>query len=228
MTPESIRIAFGADRTRVAYRHPARSLGTLPIVGFLFTLFVVSVLASCSQTVVSSPICRVIYDPNNATAGLPPVDPTAYCEGDTAIVMGNVGFLARGDFPFYVGWNASADGTGDTYRAGDAMTVGPQDVVLYARWSDPEKLTSPYVTADDQFGGVLDTDGQLIVVGSPGAEAADLYRLDRYDGWVHEARLLSPAPEPGGRFGNSVAIDGDCAVVGAPGVDGLDWNRGAV
>lgn len=72
-----------------------------------------------------------------------------------------------------------------------------------------------------QFGQAVAADGDLVVVGAPGA---DLQGLND-SGTAHVfnsasgalvATLLNPATAAGGQFGYSVAISGNTAVVGAP------------
>jgi len=75
----------------------------------------------------------VMYDANGATSGSVPSDPAKYQTGDSVIVLGNSGGLARGGYAFR-GWNAQADGGGTTWAAGQTFAMGPTDVTLYARW----------------------------------------------------------------------------------------------
>lgn len=75
----------------------------------------------------------ITYNGNESTSGEVPVDGTAYTEGMTAVLLGNPGDLARGDFTF-MGWSTHADGSGPVYTEGDTLTVGSEPIILYARW----------------------------------------------------------------------------------------------
>lgn len=74
----------------------------------------------------------VSYDGNGLTAGSAPVDTNQYKEGMT-ITVAAPGSMARSDFPF-LGWNSSPDGTGADYAPGATFTMGPSNIVLYAKW----------------------------------------------------------------------------------------------
>ncbi len=76
---------------------------------------------------------QVIYDGNGSTSGTAPIDNTIYQQADTAIVLGNIGSLARTNFTF-MGWNTVPDGSGTDYTGGGIMRIGASDVTLYAKW----------------------------------------------------------------------------------------------
>lgn len=77
----------------------------------------------------------VTYDGNGNTGGAVPVDASSpYVAGATVTVLGNTGSLVRDGFTFN-GWNTAADGSGDSYVAGDTFTMPAADVTLYAQWT---------------------------------------------------------------------------------------------
>ena len=90
------------------------------------------------------------------------------------------------------------------------------------------KLTMPDGAADGQFGYSVAVQGDVVVVGAPGAGAAYVYTKPT-SGWTlapTQAKLAPPEGVSGGRFGHAVAIAGDSILVGAP--DGDDGNKTGV
>ncbi len=93
---------------------------------------------------------------------------------------------------------------------------GPGDWVL------EQVLTPPEPEVADQFGRVA-IDGEVILVGAPGAAVPEfnrgagyVYRYDPQAGqWRFEQQLLASDGEAGDKFGWSVAIDGNVALLGA-------------
>ena len=79
----------------------------------------------------SGPVYSVIYDGNENDSGNPP-EQYAYTNGATAAVSGS-GTLAKTDYTFS-GWNTAADGTGTSYAEDDTITIGSEDITLYAQW----------------------------------------------------------------------------------------------
>ena len=82
----------------------------------------------------------VIYNGNNANGGSVPVDSNSYMTGNKATVLGNTGSLVKTGYVF-MGWNTAANGTGLTYAAGDAVTMGASRIVLYAKWIEGYTVT---------------------------------------------------------------------------------------
>ena len=147
---------------------------------------------------------------------------------------------------------------GDSFGAalaldGDLLAVGkpdqPQDsvdsngagaVYLFRRnqsgsdsWTLLKKLTASDGAESDRFGGAIDIEGDLMIVGARGVFAAQgnkAYLYARNQGgvnnWGEVRKLHSLATlEVGSRFGSAVALSGDLAFVGAP---DRDSGRGAV
>lgn len=84
------------------------------------------------------------------------------------------------------------------------------------------KLPMPDGAADGRFGYSVAIQGDVVVVGAPGAGAAYVYTKPT-SGWTlapTPAKLTPPEGAFGGRFGHAVAIVGDSILVGAPDGDG--------
>lgn len=120
----------------------------------------------------NSDIKMVIYDGNGNTGGNVPIDNTIYEEGQTVLVMANIGNLvkynASNNSYRFIGWNTSADGTGTDYPAtGSAsLTMGSANVILYAKWK-------PYARGDiGPAGGIIFFDKGVYSVGWRYLEAA--------------------------------------------------------
>ena len=75
----------------------------------------------------------VLYDGNGATGGTVPTDAATYRFEAQAVVLGNPGLLEKPGSRF-AGWNTKPDGSGIDYAPDGLLTVGIQDVTLYAQW----------------------------------------------------------------------------------------------
>ena len=74
---------------------------------------------------------RVNYYGNGSTSGFSPVDNNEYKAGDEAAVLGP-GTLLKTGYEF-LNWNTKSDGTGESYSAGETITINGA-VFLYAIW----------------------------------------------------------------------------------------------
>jgi hypothetical protein len=79
---------------------------------------------------------HVTYDGNGNTGGTPPIDPNAYLDGQTAVVLDNTGSLVKTGSSF-LGWCIDAGGFGVTIPPGSNATINV-DLTLYAKWSPAE------------------------------------------------------------------------------------------
>jgi hypothetical protein len=94
-------------------------------------------------------------------------------------------------------------------------------------WTEETKLLASDAQPGDFFGQVVAIDGDVAIVGAPGADdlgdeagKAYVFRFDAESGaWVEQDKLLAPDGGAGDKFGTGVGISGDIAVVGAP-IDG--------
>ena len=73
----------------------------------------------------------VTYSGNGNTGGSAPVDPNEYHSGATVTVLGNTGALYRMGYAFS-GWNTLPGGGGSFYAGGDTLSIGTDNVTLYA------------------------------------------------------------------------------------------------
>ena len=95
----------------------------------------------------------VSYSPNALDAsGNPPVGTTIYAYGSTVTVLGNTGPYTRPGYTF-AGWATNAAGTGTIYQAGDIYTMGADNVILYAQWTQG-KLNVSYDGNESDSGNV--------------------------------------------------------------------------
>ncbi|MGG2057469.1 S-layer homology domain-containing protein [Lysinibacillus pakistanensis] len=76
----------------------------------------------------------VTYDGNGAGGGKVPTDSKQYKSQETITVLGNTGNLMKAGYTF-VGWNTKADGKGVTYKDGQTIQMGKENLILYALWS---------------------------------------------------------------------------------------------
>ncbi len=82
-------------------------------------------------------------------------------------------------------------------------------------WIENARLTSPDITADQDFGRSVSIDGDRVLVGAPGGEAVHVFERIQ-DAWPHVATITAMEGNEGG-FGYSVALLGDVALAGVPG-----------
>jgi hypothetical protein len=92
-------------------------------------LLLILSIASCS---LFEPVHSVIYDKNSATSGEAPVDSSTYRRGDRATIK-SFGTLALSDH-YFAGWSPASGGGSQNLLPGDRMTIGTEDVTLYAQW----------------------------------------------------------------------------------------------
>lgn len=124
---------------------------------------------------------------------------------------------------------------------GDVLFVGsPGDdvagtdagaVVVYEHgpsgWVQTALLAASDTSAGDRFGSSIDLEGDVALIGAPGADGSLAvgglaYVFQRSgDGWVETQRLEPAALEDGDDFGTSVALSGSRVLVGA---SGDDWS----
>ncbi|MBR0133910.1 InlB B-repeat-containing protein [Candidatus Saccharibacteria bacterium] len=94
---------------------------------------------------------KIVYNANGGTGS---VNDTEGNVDETVQVAENV--FTRDGYTF-TGWNTKADGTGDSYGAGDDYTLLPEQTILYAQWqANPSKVT---YNANGGAGSMIDTTG---------------------------------------------------------------------
>ena len=100
-----------------------------------------------------------------------------------------------------------------------------------------QRIQSPSVYWNAEFGNAITMDGQWLVVGEKNANpgyyawgtgAAHIYKI-KTDGTAElTTSIYSPEPTEQGYFAHSVAIDGDRLVIGAPGEDSDNGSQSGV
>ena len=151
----------------------------------------------------------------------------------------------------------AADASGNA-RFGDAVAISGDTIAIGAlgysqsrgavyvfvrdgsSWSQQQRLTLPNGNASDRLGLSVAVDGDVLIAGAPGRDAAVVdqgaaYIWRRSGGtWVLESTLTRSAPASGDRVGSAVDIEEDVAVAGAPNAEGagqsdagvvLGWQR---
>jgi hypothetical protein len=94
-------------------------------------------------------------------------------------------------------------------------------------WEPVEKITGSGGMAGDAFGGAVDLDGDVLVIGGVGSDGppVDSGRVwvFRFDGseWSERGRLRAPDRQSNDAFGAAVAADRARLLAGAPGDDDL-------
>ena len=109
----------------------------------------------------------------------------------------------------------------------DEPAVDAGVVYLFAVGGDgapTASISAETPTVSARFGTALALDGELLVVGAPGADLVEVFHLTA-DGALRAGSL--EGTEPGSQFGASVALDSRHIVVGAPGRSAGGSERGA-
>ena len=153
---------FDAGKYLNTTGHIEGAIGSLPVM----------IPANVCRTKMTAQAFTVTYDGNGADSGKT-TDPTAYATGAKATVKENN--YTRGGYTF-TGWNTKADGSGDSYKTGDWITM-TGSVILYAQWTrnsshggdDDDKYFFAIQKVDAQDGHALN-----------GAKF-ELYQLDKND-----------------------------------------------
>jgi len=103
-------------------------------LGFLLvTVLVLTLLAGCKIDLPDGPFSVVYFD-NGSTSGYPHIDRNEYRSGEEATVLDKNTLIKTG-YEFQ-NWNTDKDGKGESYSAGDKITIGHSTVFLYAIWKE--------------------------------------------------------------------------------------------
>ncbi len=100
-------------------------------------------------------------------------------------------------------------------------------------WSETCRLLAPDAAIDDQFGGAVAVETDILLVGAslndqPQSDRGSVYSFNGSSGaWVMEAGLVADDGDAFDGFGSDVAIEGDMAIVGAPGDDDAGSSSGS-
>ncbi|MGV2795044.1 hypothetical protein GNF78_17750, partial [Clostridium perfringens] len=103
---------------------------------------------------------RVVYDGNGHSGGNVPIDDNLYVRREQATVLGKTGMLEREGYRFD-GWNSAADGSGEDYAVNSQVTIGEENVVLFAKWV-PEDARAPVITDASTAEDTQSTSGLII------------------------------------------------------------------
>lgn len=230
---------IASETERAGYRSVSKEGKTtmITISRCFISAAVIIALAACSSAGAGddgNARYTISYHANGADGGAAPSDTSSYAAGSVVTVADNTGALTRAGFPFFVGWNTAADGSGEEYRPGDTLSMPSEDVTLYAFWIGEARFSE---TTGGNFGFVVDVDGDYMIIGaseeSSGSGRAFIYRRTGPHSWDDGVELATPPQitEVDDFFGGSVAISGDYAVVGASGYDadtGVAGDEGGV
>jgi uncharacterized repeat protein (TIGR02543 family) len=105
----------------------------------------------------------VTYDANGADGGTVP-ETASYEEGAAVTVVGNTGGLVRDGYTF-TGWNTVSDGSGRTYVEDDIFSMLPDDMTLYARWTENQTYTVTYYRGESEVEGDVPVDNNRYEAG---------------------------------------------------------------
>ena len=94
-------------------------------------------------------IAELAYDANGGTGSMP----SRFGPENSSVQVEKSGFTAPSGDHRFIGWNTKPDGTGDAYRAGDALALTAERTVLYAQWEEKLRLT---YDANGGFGSMPD------------------------------------------------------------------------
>lgn len=109
------------------------------------------------------------YHAVDSTNGAVPLDETMYIEGDSMVVLGNVGALQKTHYTFN-GWNTAPDGSGVNYQPGDTITFNGSSIDLYARWYGTTGVFDDSFVSGTGFDNLIttldvDSSGKILVGG---------------------------------------------------------------
>jgi len=115
---------------------------------------------------------------------------------------------AGGETAQKAGFSRTLDVDGDRVFAGESRNAhSPGRVYVYNRndgsWTETTYLEANDGSVGDQFGAGLASNGDLLAVGAPGANAAYVFQMSN-DGWTQTARLT--ASDSTAELGQSVAL----------------------
>ena len=188
----------------------------------LFLMITFTVMAGCKNPTghdlddtekpdTEKPSLTLSYNANGADSGSVP-DSSSVIEGESVTIAGNEGSLVKAGYPFFVGWNTAADGSGDFLRPGETMKMPGNDQTLYAYWVGVNELTASGGKDDDKFGFSVDIDGDYAVVGAAGYCTVYVFHRMGTNRWDAGTMLGKGGGDNG--FGYSVSISGDFLLIG--------------
>lgn len=107
----------------------------------------------------------ITYFGNGNNGGSEPIEAAQYYNGTTIIAAFNTGGLYK-TMELFAGWNTAANGTGTSYAPGQALTMGPANLNLYATWQTRfTRLAGAAGKPTRGQGVVVDKDGNIFIAG---------------------------------------------------------------
>nr|AHN97873.1 hypothetical protein [uncultured bacterium lac127] len=152
-----------------------------------------------------------------APRSAPSPDPDAVIGfGGAAVILGDQVLIGRPGFVVGFPMPATHAGSVHAFRRGSDG------------WVESGTVMAKEGALGDGFGSALAGEGNLLLVGAPGAAgggAVYLFEQGSDGRWAQRARLTAPGGAEGDRLGSSVALRGGVLLAGAPGREG---GRGTV
>jgi len=131
---------------------------------------------------------RVIYDGNGNNGGSVPADAVGYQTGGVVHLPGNTGNLHKAGFVFG-GWNDRMT----TYQPEDTLTMGPNDITLYAVWIPAQTVS---YDGNGNTGGSVPIDVNGYLPNTTVTVAGNTSNLEKtnsvFDGWWFNNTLYQP------------------------------------
>ncbi|MEK4231363.1 InlB B-repeat-containing protein [Solibacillus sp. FSL H8-0538] len=182
----------------------------------------------------STPTYTVQYNGNGSVLGTVPVDNAKYAKDASVTVAGNSGDLEKVGHAF-TGWNTKADGTGTAYLPNTTLTMGEENIILYAQWT----INKYNVTFETNSGSAVPTvtveNNKLLTL--PAAPTKAGYT---FEGWYKDTNLTTkfdPTTPITGNMtlyakwttlaGYTVQYNGNGSVIGTVPVDNTKYAKDA-
>lgn len=141
------------------------------------------------------PTYTVTYHANGADSGSVPVDNNLYAAGQPVNVPGGSDLVRNNNL--FSGWTENADGRGTAYLEGDSLTMGAEDMVLYAKWmmvdyinmfQDADAGLTGLSSSSSSFADVDgDGDQDLVIIGYDSADYTAILYINDGDGNFSDA-----------------------------------------
>ena len=126
------------------------------------------------------PTYTVTYHANGADSGSVPVDNNLYAAGQPVNVPGGSDLVRNNNL--FSGWTENADGRGTAYLEGDSLTMGAEDMVLYAKWMMVDYINM-FQDADAGLTGLSSSSSSFADVDGDGDQ--DLVIAGSYDALLY-------------------------------------------
>ncbi len=109
---------------------------------YVVLVSIISLFFSCSKNEDEISLFQLVYEDNNSTGGIGPIDNKNYEEGQSVTIETSGSMVKVGHS--FSSWNTEVEGNGALYMPGDALIFPSNNVMFYAQWEyDP---MNPFVT----------------------------------------------------------------------------------